>query len=327
MPPMIVAPEREVPGISANACATPTFVRVDDGVIPAPSSTRTQTDLQRRPLRPQDHERADDERDRHRHRREQAALMGRAPALRAHPGRRVVAPCGTLVGHEAALQAGLLRLERAGCHVRFDTRAGPGPRRAATWPTTPRGPTSSSRPSPSRAWTWCGSPAAAAGGPRTAAWVLDAAARLAPRHVVGFSDATTFLCALAVRLGWVAHHGPVVTSLGRPEVIEFDLEAGLEALQDVPRAPTREPPRAARPPARGQPDRARQPGRHAAVPGGSGGRLAARGCGRGALPPGPLPDSTARGGPVHRCGGSVARRSGRGARGRAGGDRRACART
>lgn len=168
--------------------------------------------------------------------------MGRAPALGAHPVVRVVAPCGSLVGHEAALQAGLLRLERAGCHVRFDARRAKAEARGylAGDDAARADELLSALAEPGVDVVWFAR--GGSGGARTAAWVLDAAARLAPRHVVGFSDATTFLCALAVRLGWVAHHGPVVTSLGRPEVIEFDLEAGLEALRDGSRAPTREPP-------------------------------------------------------------------------------------
>lgn len=168
--------------------------------------------------------------------------MGRAPALGAHPVVRVVAPCGTLIGHETALQAGLLRLERAGCHVRFDARrasadargylAGDDAMRADELLSA------LAEPGVDVVWFARGG----SGGARTAGWVLDAAARLAPRHVVGFSDATTLLNALAVRLGWVVHHGPVVTSLGRPEVLEFDLDAGLDALRGGPQAPTQPPP-------------------------------------------------------------------------------------
>jgi muramoyltetrapeptide carboxypeptidase len=168
--------------------------------------------------------------------------VGRAPALGAHPVVRVVAPCGTLIGHETALQAGLLRLERAGCHVRFDARrAAADARGYLAGDDAARADellSALAEPGVDVVWFARGG----SGGARTAGWVLDAAARLAPRHVVGFSDATTLLNALAARLGWVVHHGPVVTSLGRPEVLEFDLDAGLDALRGGPQAPTQAPP-------------------------------------------------------------------------------------
>ena len=73
MPPMIVAPERDVPGISANACAMPTF-SASGQRIASTSSMRTRRGRSAlAALGPQDHERAGDERDRDRHRREQRA--------------------------------------------------------------------------------------------------------------------------------------------------------------------------------------------------------------------------------------------------------------
>lgn len=162
--------------------------------------------------------------------------MHRAPAPGAHPVVRVVAPCGTLFGHETALQAGVLRLERAGCHVRFDPRRATADARGylAGDDAARADELLSALAEPGVDVVWFAR--GGSGGARTAGWVLDAAARLAPRHVVGFSDATTLLNALAVRLGWVVHHGPVVTSLGRPEVIEFDMDAGLDALRGGHRA-------------------------------------------------------------------------------------------
>ena len=73
MPPMIVAPERDVPGISANACASPTL---SASVQRMASTSSMRTDAGRAPLpplHPQDDERADDERERDRNRREQRA--------------------------------------------------------------------------------------------------------------------------------------------------------------------------------------------------------------------------------------------------------------
>ena len=71
---MMVAPEREVPGISANACAQADL----QGVGPAHGVDVVDAHGIRTralpALRPQDDERADDERDRHRHRGEQRSL-------------------------------------------------------------------------------------------------------------------------------------------------------------------------------------------------------------------------------------------------------------
>ena len=67
-PPMMVAPERDVPGINANDCAMPIF-SASRHVMSSTDFTRT-TCLRRsthRMIKP-----ADDERDRHRHRFEQA---------------------------------------------------------------------------------------------------------------------------------------------------------------------------------------------------------------------------------------------------------------
>ena len=69
MPPMMVAPERLVPGISANACAMPTF-SASSGVI---SSTECDAHGVRAALGPEDDEAADDEGGGHRRRVEQVA--------------------------------------------------------------------------------------------------------------------------------------------------------------------------------------------------------------------------------------------------------------
>jgi hypothetical protein len=71
MPPMIVAPEREVPGISAKHCAIPTF-SASSHVIAALVSTRNIPAFSR--FDQQDHDAADDEGERHRHRVEENAL-------------------------------------------------------------------------------------------------------------------------------------------------------------------------------------------------------------------------------------------------------------
>ena len=67
---MIVAPERDVPGISAKACATPDFERV----LPAHVVDRLHRNAVLTPFRPQDHECSRDERDGHRYRLEERGL-------------------------------------------------------------------------------------------------------------------------------------------------------------------------------------------------------------------------------------------------------------
>ena len=155
----------------------------------------------------------------------------RAPPVGAHAVVRLVAPSGTLVGHEAALEAGIQRLESAGCRVRFDERRATDCHRGylAGEDAVRADELLSALAEPGVDIVWFAR--GGSGGGRTTTWVLDGAARLAPRHVVGFSDATTLLNGLAVACGWVTHHGPVVTSLGRPDVIAFDLELALERLR------------------------------------------------------------------------------------------------
>ena len=165
----------------------------------------------------------------------------RPPAVGVRPVIRVVAPSGPLVGHEGALHAGFLRLSAAGCKVRFDQRraldcergylAGDDRQRADELLTA------LAEPGVDLVWFARGG----SGGARTTEWVLAGAAGMAPRVVVGFSDATTLLNALVLRLGWVAFHGPVVTSLGRPGHIDFDLEGALEGLRGAARAPLPSP--------------------------------------------------------------------------------------
>ena len=70
---MIVAPEREVPGISANACAQPTFSASSAAHVVDVVDARGAGPRALPALGPQDDERADDERERDGNRREQRA--------------------------------------------------------------------------------------------------------------------------------------------------------------------------------------------------------------------------------------------------------------
>ncbi len=157
------------------------------------------------------------------------------PPLPDRPVVRVVHPCGTLAPHRAALEAGLERLERAGCRIRWK------PERAdACWRGYLAGRDAErcrelvdalAEPGVDAVWFARGG----SGGGRIAAAVVDAARSFAPRALVGFSDATVFLNLFASRLGWVTFHGPVVTSLAHP-AIDTDIEALLAVLRGERRA-------------------------------------------------------------------------------------------
>jgi len=159
-------------------------------------------------------------------------------AIGAHPIVRVVAPSGALSDHAEALEAGVRRLEAAGARVRFDPRrigerargylAGDDATRAEELV--------SALTEAGVDIVW-----AARGGSGLArlepALLSPPRLRAAPPRIfVGFSDLTTLLTHLTGALGWTTFHGPVVTSLGRPEQTDFDLEAALAMLRGEARA-------------------------------------------------------------------------------------------
>lgn len=157
------------------------------------------------------------------------------PRLPDRPVVRVVHPCGTLAPHRSALEAGLGRLEDAGCRIRWT------PSRAeACWRGYLAGDDNAraeeliaalTEPGVDAVWFARGG----SGGARIADRVVRAAAGIAPRIVVGFSDATVFLDLLAARLGWTTFHGPVVTSLAHP-AIATDPEEILAVLRGETKA-------------------------------------------------------------------------------------------
>lgn len=141
---------------------------------------------------------------------------------RAAPERpcvRVVLPAGAIRPHDRTeFDAGLALLERHGFTVRFDTRrlndrwrdyyAGDDTQRTQEF--------IDALQEPDVDIIWFGR--GGSGSARILPAVLDAAAVLPPRIIVGFSDATAVLNAFAVRLGWLTFHGPVVKSLARADV-------------------------------------------------------------------------------------------------------------
>ncbi len=154
---------------------------------------------------------------------------------------RVVHPCGALVEHRDRLEAGLTLLEAAGCEVRWDAR-----RAEACWRGYLAGTDAEradeliaalSEPGVDVVWFARGG----SGGGRILPQVLEAAARLPPRIVLGFSDATSILNGLASACGWISFHGPVVTSLAS-EGIDCDLEGTLALLSGADRIPLEYPP-------------------------------------------------------------------------------------
>ncbi len=160
------------------------------------------------------------------------------PAIGDRPVVRVVHPSGTVSRHIDALEAGLTRLEAAGCQIRWDdTRA------RASWRGYLAGDDDAradeliaalTEPGVDIVWFARGG----SGGARRAARVAEAVRDAPPRVVIGFSDATAYLGRLAER--WVVFHGPVVTSLAHP-AISVDLDALFAVLRGtstaVPFAP------------------------------------------------------------------------------------------
>ncbi len=152
------------------------------------------------------------------------------PAAPERPVVRVVQPCGSLTEHAAAVEAGIARLEAHGCRVRWDASsvsrrwrdylAGTDDERAAELVAA------FEEPDVDVVWLARGG----SGLGRIAARVLDRLAALPPRLLVGFSDATSLLNAMAVHLGRLVFHGPMVASLARAD-ITVDLEETLAVLR------------------------------------------------------------------------------------------------
>ena len=152
------------------------------------------------------------------------------PPAGSRPCVRVVAPSGTLLGFDEPLSRGLARLEAAGAEVRFDEAL----RRRSS-----RG--YFAEDDVSRAEAFCAAlvepgvdvvwfARGGSGGARMAEAVLRQAVSLAPRAVVGFSDATTLLNGLVSQCGWVCFHGPVITSLGSPDKLLVSMDQILAQL-------------------------------------------------------------------------------------------------
>lgn len=160
------------------------------------------------------------------------------PALGERPVVRVVHPSGSTAHKLDAIEAGLTRLEAAGCAVRWDTA-----RAKACWRGYLAGDDDAradelaaalTEPGVDIVWFARGG----SGGARCAARVSEAVREAPPRIVIGFSDATAYLGRLAER--WVVFHGPVITSLAHP-AIAVDLDALFALLRGssntVPFAP------------------------------------------------------------------------------------------
>lgn len=143
------------------------------------------------------------------------------PALPDHPTIRVVCPSATLNAEqlERALE-GAARLEAAGCRVRFDEAharrcwrgyyAGDDATRLEAFVAA------CCEPGVDAVWWARGG----GGAGRIAEAAVAALRTVAPRVVVGFSDATALLAALGTELGWITFHGPVLSSLARSNILE-----------------------------------------------------------------------------------------------------------
>lgn len=153
-----------------------------------------------------------------------------APALPDRPVIRIVHPSGSLARHLGPLEAGLSRLEAAGCEVRWDER-----RAHALWrdyfagsDETRASELISAITEPGVDLVWFARGGSGVG--RIAQAVVKGIADAPPRSIIGFSDATALLNLITTRLGWLTWHGPVVTSLGHP-AIDTDVHETLETLR------------------------------------------------------------------------------------------------
>lgn len=140
-------------------------------------------------------------------------------AAASRPCVRIVLPSGALRESDLpAFEDGLSRLSAAGFDVRFDPAranarwrgyyAGDDAARAAEFIAA------LSEPDVDIVWWGRGG----SGSARLVPAILDAAQALPPRILIGFSDATAVLNALAVKLGWLTFHGPAITSIARTEL-------------------------------------------------------------------------------------------------------------
>ena len=153
-----------------------------------------------------------------------------AKAAPRRPTVRVVHPAGSLVGHEERIYAGLRRLEKHGCTVRW------APERCdAIWREYYAGPDETradefiaavTEPEVDIVWMARGG----SGCGRIVERICDALRTVEPKIVIGFSDGTSILNALAQHLGWITFHGPVITALSDPDV-DDELDDCLAILQ------------------------------------------------------------------------------------------------
>lgn len=141
------------------------------------------------------------------------------PAAADRPVVRVILPSGAIRPCDAAaFDTGLSTLEQTGFEMRFDPV-----RRAAIWRDYYAGSDAeraaefvAALDEPGVDIVWWGRGGSGSG--RLVSQVVDAARHRAPRIIIGFSDATALLNALASQLGWVTFHGPAITSTPRADL-------------------------------------------------------------------------------------------------------------
>lgn len=140
-------------------------------------------------------------------------------AAAPRPRVRIVLPSGALrTSDMPAFEDGFNRLTAGGFDVRFD------PRRADDrWRAYYAGDDQARARElidalcePDIDIVWWGR--GGSGSARLIPEVIEAARHLPPRIVIGFSDATAMINALAAKLGWLTFHGPAVTSLARTDL-------------------------------------------------------------------------------------------------------------
>lgn len=128
---------------------------------------------------------------------------------------RVVAPSGTLIGHEERFETGLNVLRSYGFEV--DVPEGITQRSYRRYLSAPdahrRSELLDALSDDSADLVWCARGGSGAG--RLLPELLSEVKLLKPKWLIGFSDATSLLNALAIECGWVTIHGPTITLLNQ----------------------------------------------------------------------------------------------------------------
>ncbi len=152
-------------------------------------------------------------------------------ALPQRPVVRIVHPCGSTVREITQMQKGVEVIANSGCEVRWDEMraksssrdylSADDERRAEEFIAALR------EPDCDIVWIAKGG----SGSLRILPAILEAAASLPPKVIIGISDACVLLNVISERLGWITWHGPGVTDLGSVGKAQFDFAEAFTVLR------------------------------------------------------------------------------------------------